>query len=102
MRRAVPLRFYPVCVGLAFATVMSTAHAQNDPVAARTLFDEGRKLLADGKYDAACPKLEESQRLDPGTGTLFNLADCWEQIGRTASAWARFLEGARPAPSARP
>src|SRR5258708_37292521 len=97
MRRAVPLRFYSVCVGLAFATVMSTAHAQNDPVAARTLFDEGRKLLADGKYDAACPKLEESQRLDPGMGTLVNLAECWEHIGRTALAWARFHKGTDPA-----
>jgi hypothetical protein len=62
-----------------------------DEAAARVLFSEGRKLAADGDYAAACPKFEESFRLDPGIGTGFNLADCWEHIGRTASAWGRFL-----------
>src|SRR5215471_17101917 len=62
-----------------------------DEAAARALFAEGRKLVAGGEYEAACPKFEESFRLDPGIGTGFNLADCWEHVGRTASAWARFL-----------
>src|SRR6266498_2939701 len=50
--------------------------------------------LADGKFAEACPKLGESQRLDPGVGTQFHLADCYERIGQTASAWAGFLEAA--------
>ncbi len=65
-----------------------------DKAAAQTLFDEGRKLMADGKFAEACPKLGESQRLDPGVGTQFHLADCYERIGQTASAWAGFLEAA--------
>jgi hypothetical protein len=69
-------------------------------VAARVLFTEGRKLSANGDYGAACPKFEESFRLDPGIGTSFNLADCWEHIGRTASAWARFLDVAASARAA--
>lgn len=60
--------------------------------AARALFEEGRKLVAEGKLSEACPKFEASQRLEPGAGVLFNLADCYEQIGRTASAWSLFLE----------
>lgn len=71
----------------------------SDGAAARALFSEGRKLAEAGKHEAACPKFEESLRLKPGTGTLFNLADCWEQVGRTASAWGAFLEVAAAAKS---
>jgi len=46
----------------------------------------------EGKYVEACPKFEESLKLDPGVGTNFNLADCLERLGRTASAWGRFLD----------
>ena len=30
--------------------------------------------------------------LDPGVGTLLYLADCYQQLGRTASAWATFRD----------
>jgi len=76
------------------------AQSTGDPAAARALFAEGRQLAGQHKYDLACPKFEESLRLEYGVGTLFNLADCFEHIGRTASAWARFLDataGARAA-----
>jgi serine/threonine-protein kinase len=63
-----------------------------DKTAARALFDEGRRLAAAGQHAQACPKFEESQRLAPGAGTLFNLADCYEQTGKTATAWSSFLE----------
>lgn len=67
---------------------------------ARALFTEGRELVAQGNYPQACPKFEESLRLDPGIGTQFNLADCWEHLGRTASAWALFLDTAAAAQAA--
>ncbi|WP_433926076.1 hypothetical protein AB3662_24425 [Sorangium cellulosum] len=74
--------------------------ARADTAAAQALFDAARQLMAQGKYADACPKLEESQRLDPGIGTQFNLATCYEQLGRTASAWSTFLEVAGAAKAA--
>jgi hypothetical protein len=67
------------------------AHA-TDAAAAQALFDEAKQLMADGRYTAACPKFAESQQADPGLGTQFHLADCWQHVGRIASAWALFRE----------
>jgi hypothetical protein len=78
-------------VGWSIAPAMSRAE-MTDEAGARVLFAEGRKLADDGRYGEACPKFEASFRLDPGIGTNFNLADCFEHLGRTASAWGRFLD----------
>jgi serine/threonine-protein kinase len=64
----------------------------SDPAAAQALFDESKQLMAEGRYAQACPKLQESQDLDPGLGTQFHLADCLQHQGRSASAWALFRE----------
>ncbi|XXX77722.1 hypothetical protein WMF30_02965 [Sorangium sp. So ce134] len=64
----------------------------SDPTLAQTLFEEGRRLMEAKAYADACPKLAESQRLRPGTGTLLNLALCNEALGRTATAWGQFKE----------
>src|SRR5687768_2018720 len=73
------------------------ARAQSDSAAARALFAEGRSLMEGERFAEACPKFEESLRLDDGMGTQFNLAHCWDKLGRTASAWALFLDVAAAA-----
>lgn len=70
------------------------AQSADDKAAAEALFDEGKKLFVAKKFAEACPKLEASQKLDPGIGNLLFLADCYEGLGRVASAWAAFREAA--------
>jgi hypothetical protein len=71
----------------------AAAHAQGrDPAAAETLFQEGRDAMQRGDHSVACAKFRESQRLDPGVGTLMNWADCEEKLGHIASAWERWHE----------
>jgi hypothetical protein len=98
MRRIAPL--------LALLLVPSVARAADPPksareqAAARGLFYEARTLMQQNKFAEACPKLEESLRLDPGLGTQFNLADCNEHIGQITTAWAGFLDVAAHAKAA--
>lgn len=68
--------------------------ASANSVAAQTLFDEARALMKAKRFAEACKKLEASQKLDPGAGTLLNLATCYEQNGQTASAWITYKDAA--------
>jgi hypothetical protein len=79
---------------LARANEAAAQGASSNEAAAEALFNEARTLIAAGSIDEGCKKLEASQKLDPGTGTLLHLADCYEKLGRTATAWARFREAA--------
>jgi hypothetical protein len=70
-----------------------SAHAQakGDVARADALFQAAKALLDSGQYVDACAKFAESKRLAPGLGVTLYLADCYEHIGRTASAWSEFL-----------
>lgn len=65
---------------------------QDNKVAAQALFDEAMALRKKNAWNETCSKLQESQRLDPAPGTKFYLAECYEQIGKLASAWLLYTE----------
>jgi hypothetical protein len=82
-----------VAIVVALAAAPRRARAEvtaADAAVARGLFQEARKLMSEKRWAEACPKLEASERIDPGKGTEFNLADCYEHTGRPASAWTLF------------
>lgn len=76
---------------IAIAVLLSAAapaHAQS--AEAEALFRDGRNLIKAGKLAAGCDKLAASERLETSVGTLLNLGDCREKLGKLASAWAAF------------
>jgi hypothetical protein len=66
------------------------AEPKGDVARADALFNAGKALLDAGQYADACAKFAQSKQLAPGLGVTLYLADCYERIGRTASAWTEF------------
>jgi hypothetical protein len=87
-----------LCAGFAAGALLCAAPdaARADALAAagvaQALFEQAREDMRRGDAEAACPKLAESQRLDPSNGTLLNLVLCEEALGKVASAWLHARE----------
>jgi hypothetical protein len=70
------------------------ADAEADRVRAAARFGEAKGDMGRGDFASACPKLAESEALDPQVGTLLNLAYCYENVGKTATALSTWMEAA--------
>ncbi|HTV19099.1 MAG TPA: hypothetical protein VMG12_10520 [Polyangiaceae bacterium] len=71
--------------------VAAPATSRADAGVADARFERGRTLMAAGRFAEARDELEASQRAEPATGTLLNLAVCNEELGQTATAREQFL-----------
>jgi hypothetical protein len=103
-----------LCVALfiALATTSSPARAQTpaggdttrdaprDTTRADALFQEGKALFEQGRFDEACTRLAQSDAVDPTVSTIGLLAGCHEQQGRTATAWREYRATAKRAEAA--
>jgi hypothetical protein len=75
---------------VALVSARSTAQTSPDEQRADTLFNTAKQLQASGQLADACDLFAQSKRLAPGVGVALHLADCYERMGRTASAWQEF------------
>ena len=98
--RRVGARLLSAACIIAVVSAQSPVHAQavgQKASIAEGLFNDGKRLIEQGKIAEGCIKLADSQRTDPALGTLLYLADCHERDGKTASAWAEFTDAATQA-----
>lgn len=77
---------------IALCLICCASRASAGDAAAEALFRAGRQAADQKDWKTACARFEESNRLEPASGTVFNLANCREQLGELASAWQRYLE----------
>src|SRR5678816_1389044 len=75
---------------MAFAPVASAGPTNQEK--ADALFKKGKTLLGQQQYKEACAAFEDSNKLDAQTGTVLNLALCYEGWGKVASAQRWYLE----------
>ncbi len=100
-RGARPQAAAAVLTALALLCAAGRAGAATDAEKqAQGLFVEAMKLLASKQYAEACTKLARSQELDPGMGTQFRLAECYEKLGRAAGAFIQYSAVAEAAKAA--
>jgi hypothetical protein len=90
MRRGVPIL---AIVFLVAAPALSQPSTSSSLVA-EALFREGVRLMDEKRFVEACPKFEESAKLERLSSTLLNLANCHEKAGQIASAWIVYAEAA--------
>lgn len=88
----------------AAALVPSSAAAQPDDLAqkkaaAEAAFRQGKQLI-DTDVAGACAAFKQSLELDPQFGTQYNLALCYDKLGKLASAWGELTELAAKDPNA--
>lgn len=92
MTNVAPAARFAIALGVALFAPSAWGQTPSEKAAAEALFQEAADLMAANRFDDACPKYQASHDLDPAVGTLLRLADCYDRVGKSASAWALFIE----------
>jgi len=77
-----------------FLLLAADGSSQDSKAAADALFKQGLDRLAASPREAL-DLFSRSMKLDPSVGAALYMAQCQEQIGKLASAWASYNEAAR-------
>lgn len=78
---------------LAASAVMASCPSTASAQTAAALFKQGRELAEKKQWAQACPLFAEAHRLEPkAVGLSLNLAECYKNIGKWASAWEAYNE----------
>jgi tetratricopeptide (TPR) repeat protein len=94
-QRLLPLGLLALVLATALDAVAADPLDPKDEAAAQALYTQATAEMDAKSFETACPKLEEATRLVPaGIGARTTLAECYEGMGRLASAWST-LEIAR-------
>lgn len=90
--------------GRLFACVVllaSSVAAADNAAKADALFNKGKRLQNEKRFSDACPTFEEVDKLDPGIGAKLNVAKCYEEWGRLATAYSWYEQALAMAASTR-
>ncbi len=91
MRPRLPLRRTWTSIAAISALLVATrVHAQSAD--AQALFNDGDRLIKQGKIAEACEAFEASNRIEARAGTLIRLGDCREKNNELASAWSAYKD----------
>jgi hypothetical protein len=89
-------------ISTAVLLVVQAAGAQPSPDSDDALYAEARAAFDAGRYDTACPLLEQYYERNPAPGALFALAECeahWPRALRAVVHYEAFLSETATSPS---
>jgi hypothetical protein len=84
---------------LVVVALTGPALAETKKSEADELFERGKKLLSAKRYRDACATFEKVDKLETGIGAKLNVARCYEEWGKLATAWRWYSDAEKMATS---
>ncbi|MEM9864173.1 MAG: tetratricopeptide repeat protein [Myxococcota bacterium] len=78
------------CLALLLVSVSQPAETQDATVDARRSFQQGERFFADGQFARALAGFRRAFELSPHDAVRFNIAVCYEELGRIQEAVAEY------------